>query len=59
MSCEHSWQITGRQAVHAKVGKAIPVYYLFCCRCKQSGFQRGGSAVVYTWTQDETQWEVA
>lgn len=59
MNCKHCWQVTGRQAVHARIGKAIPVYFLFCAFCGQAGFQRPNSSVVYTWTRDETQWEVA
>lgn len=54
----HDWKSTNRWAIHAKVGKAVPVLFVRCA-CGANGFTRGGSAVVYTWTQDESQWEAA
>lgn len=58
MTHAHDWKPTNRYAVHAQVGKQRQVWFVRCA-CGENGYIRGGSAVVYTWTKDETQWEVA
>lgn len=54
----HLWQPTGRVDVHVEFPtknngrKQLIAHYVRCARCRQDGFQRPGSAVIYTWARD-------
>lgn len=54
----HEWKSLNRYGVHSKIGKTVSVWYVRCS-CGQTGFTRPGSRVVFTWTPDESKWEVS
>ena len=46
----HEWQSTGRVDYHAPLDqRASPVEFVRCKHCRQDGFRRFGSKVVFTW----------
>lgn len=50
----HVWAATGRVDYHAPLDqKASPVEFFRCIHCRQDGFRRFGSKVVYTWRKED------
>jgi len=54
----HRWVLTGRVDHHAisedSEGRPLlPVVFLRCADCRQNGFQKQTSRVIYTWRSED------
>lgn len=55
----HDWRPTGREGVHVEFPtktngwRRLYAGYVRCAKCRQDGFRKRSSAVVYTWRRED------